>query len=329
MVGTLPLVSLKNEDSGVQFVDDVLRLLAQDNSKGLSTLIAINCSVKQYELFCKENADTFRRITYAHANEIWVDQFIQSGAHGAAVDYLKRVTDKYNVDHAPVSIRAVRNMVFTINNNCHRAADLALWAVDRRNHGIGCPNIHTEVGYAQSLTELIIWLDLVMGNDPVVTPGQQAVVTQVMGYLAIKISYPMNAVNVTDFQAVAMLFLYGAGGNYRTPSGVWSFGTLPATDATRNRLCTLLNRGEGNANTLNPAVIPGHAALFLGHWVSGTTDPPCTAAHAAHQSYTLTIPGEAMVSINRQTQPAANLAVLLNYSINLHEVSQYLRSQLL
>lgn len=192
----------------------------------------------------------------------------------------------------------------------------------RQNALIKSPNVHIEVGYTEALSHVIGWMDKIMADDPVATSaaaGQQAdqQKTQVMAYLAVKISYPLDIVNPHSFRAIAVLFLYSADGNSRRPVGIWSFGTLPATDATRNWLCTLLNSGPGNANTLDPIT---HAVLFRGDWVNGA-DPPCTAAHAEHPAYTVTIPGDAMTSIDRHHLPVGVDTTLYDCHISLFAVS--------
>ena len=134
----------------------------------------------------------------------------------------------------------------------------------------------------------------------------------IMGYFAVKITYPYAIAHPEHFQ---MLFLYFDRDNVppTRPTKVVSCGTLPVSES----VIVLLQELTG----LNP-LDPLNNGIFQGHGFGG---PPCNIAHGADSMYSIRFPGNVMVTLDRAgTHVLPNLddPALYHFDFSLLELQQ-------
>lgn len=212
-----------------------------------------------------------------------------------------------------------RDTMFRYSNNFSKAADAVL-ILQARQGVVKNGNVHIEVAYGQELSSVLSFVHDLLNNDPVTIPLEGDIANHLLGYLALKFSYPVDTLNPGLFQAVAVLFLRNNADGYNVPVSIHSFGTIPLSAASRDRVLDCVNTpyNGGAAGNLS---LTEHPHLFHGDGLGG---PPCTQANRDDPEYTIVLPGSIMLGITRFEQ-VANPVILnsetYNFNINLYEVS--------
>lgn len=123
----MPSAKMRVTESKVQLVEDVESKLTADSAMGLPTVVAVNCSREQFQLFCAENEDTFRTISLVNGNEIWVTHGKLTPVHSLASTFFTHQAVAYNSTHPEQSLLALSDCTVTISDSLTTAPDAAYW----------------------------------------------------------------------------------------------------------------------------------------------------------------------------------------------------------
>lgn len=139
-------------------------------------------------------------------------------------------------------------------------------ALTRIASNVRDPSVVMEVAYSQLLSDTIALKQVYF--DPI---------TNILGYLVIKLSFPLRATNWQRYQAVAIMFVRTNDGC--TVPDVISFGREPATPAVKAHICAMTG-------------VDFSSPVFRGHGFGANA--ACVAAGVAE--YTLTLPARMVLS---------------------------------
>lgn len=199
--------------------------------------------------------------------------------------------------------------------------------IQRHKHRpvICSPNLHIEAAVAQTLSDVLSLVNDILDDEPTIATAATAAAddaspNNVMYYLAVKFSYPIDVVHHDQFQAVAVAFQYqGPNVDFRIPVGVYSFGTIRGSQATLARIVDCVNRLEPATTRFDPMNDPQHAEVIFGF---DDTQALCEEAPATLPMYHIVVPGEAIISMDRSFTSGEDLSPILhNVDISLFEVS--------
>lgn len=290
-----------------------------DTSAGQLVLVAEHCSFSEYESIMNDNADYSGSFVFDNRNVFMINELrAQSFVHHNVSKYFDDACRSYNIGKSH-QVTCYRDTSFRYTNNYSKAADAVL-VLQARQGIVKNGNVHIEVAYGQELSTVLGFVHNLLNNDPVEMPQAGDIVNHLLGYLALKFSYPVDPLNPGMFQAVAVLFLRNNAAGYNIPVSINSFGTIPLSAASLERVLMCVNApfnggGAGNVS------FAGHPHLFHGDGLGG---PPCNLANRGDPDYNLSLPGAVMLGVTRfdqVTNPVIPDAATYNFNINLFEVS--------
>ena len=308
-----PLVSL-NIPKGL----DQLRLL--NLTEGEQTfyeghlVVAENATEHLYDQIQEENPEV--RDLWYWKGRILYTEFVRSKVHSRICSFFGETNHDGNRSnrHYKMEYEYDVNQRF---GEATKAPDVTLRLWERYKYGIKSPTIVGEVGYNTNLEQLYNLANVYLRENKE-QPNENEHTNDIMGYFAVKITYPYSIAHPELFQ---MLFLYFDRDDDppTKPTKVVSCGTLPVS----NRVIVLLQE----LTDMDP-LDPLNSNIFQGHGFGG---PPCNIANGANPMYSIRFPGNVMVRLDRAGTlflPNLDDLALYDFDFSLLELQQVVEQSL-